>query len=85
MLTYSGLTVQDGQKEENIIFNAEAIKSKYPTIVADNYRYRGVVKNHNVWRHYGVKKSQIGLDSARGTTCWTIGVFDFFIECTEVN
>ena len=44
MLTYSGLTVQDGQKEENIIFNAEAIKSKYPTIVADNYRYRGVVE-----------------------------------------
>ena len=43
------------------------------------------MENNNVLKNDGGKKSQIGLVSACGTTCWSIQVFDFFIECNEVN
>ena len=58
--------------------NGEVVKFKYPIIVANHYRYRVCVGNHNSLRHDGGKKYRIGLESARLTTCWTIRVFDFF-------
>ena len=43
------------------------------------------MENHNnLRRDYGTKY-QIGLESARVTTWWTILVFDFFVLCTEAN
>ena len=39
----------------------------------------------NALRHAGKTKSQIGLESARGTTWWPIQGFVFFTVCTEVN
>ena len=39
----------------------------------------------NDLRHDVRTKYQIGLKSARGTTWLPIGVFDFFIACTEMN
>ena len=41
--------------------------------------------NHNGLIHDGGNKYQIGLESARGTTWWTIQVFTFFLKCTEVS
>ena len=52
--------------------NGQLFKFKYPEIVADHYRYRGTVDNHNASRHDGGKKSQIGLDSAWEKTWWPI-------------
>ena len=65
--------------------NGEVFKFKYPTIVADNYRYRGTVENHNSLSHDNGTKSQIGPGSAGGTTCYPTQVFLFFVACTEVN
>ena len=53
MLMYSGLTVPDGHKLEIIMVNGEVVEFKYPHIVADHYRYRGVVDNNNSLRHDG--------------------------------
>ena len=52
--------------------NGEIVKFKYPEVVADHYRYRGAVENHNALRHYGGTKSQFGLESKWGTTWWPI-------------
>ena len=57
--------------------NAEAVKFKYPEVVADHYKYRGAMDNHNALRHDGGTKSQIGLESAWGTTWWPILFFYF--------
>ena len=65
--------------------NGEVVKFKYPEVVADHYRYRGEVENHNELRHNGGNKYKIGLESKRGTTWWPIQVFSLFIACTEVN
>ena len=51
MLTFSGLTVPEGQKEERRMANGEVGKLKYPEIVADHYIYRGAVDNKNDLRH----------------------------------
>ena len=85
MSTFSGLTVPEGQKEERIMVNGEIVKFKYSSIVANHYRYRRAVDNNNDLRHDGGIKSQIGLESVRGTTWWPIQVFAFFVACTEVD
>ena len=77
MSTFSGLTVPEGQKEERRMVNGEVVKFKYPEVVADHYRYRETVENHNDLRHYEGTKSQIGLESSWGTTWWPIRVFLF--------
>ena len=44
------------------MMNGEVVNFKYPTVVADNYRYRGgAMDNHNVLRHDGGTKYQTGL------------------------
>ena len=65
--------------------NVEVVKFKYTAIVADDYIYRGAVDNHNALRYDVGTKSQIGLESAWGTTWWSTQLFAFFIACTEVN
>ena len=57
--------------------NGEIVKFKYPEVVADHYRYRLVVENHNYLRHDGRTKSKFGLESKWGTTWWPIQVFAF--------
>ena len=51
MSTFSGLTVPEGQTEEIRMVNGEVVKFKYPEFVADHYRYRGAVENHNTLRY----------------------------------
>ena len=46
--------------------NEEIVKLKYPEVVADHYRYRGGVENHNALRHDGGNKSQFFLESKWG-------------------
>ena len=58
--------------------NEEAVKFKYLEVVAVNYKYRGAVDNHNALRNDGRTNSQIGLESAWGTTGWPIPVLSFF-------
>ena len=41
--------------------NGELVKSTYPEIIADHYRYRLALDNNNVLRHDGGINSQIGL------------------------
>ena len=67
MSTFSGYTVPESQKEERRMVNGKVVKSKYPKLVTDNYKYRGAVDNHNALRHDGWTKSQNGLESAWGT------------------
>ena len=71
-----------GQKEERGMVNGEISRFKYPDIVADCYRCRGSVDNHDSYRHYGGTKSQIGLGVVLGTTWCPIQVLDLFIACT---
>ena len=47
MSNFSGLTVPEGQKEDIRTVNGEIFKLKYPGVVADHYRYRGVLDNQN--------------------------------------
>ena len=61
MSTFSGFTVPEVQKEERRRVNGEVVKSKYPAVVADYYRCRGAVGNHNSLRYDVGTKSQIGL------------------------
>ena len=75
----------ESQKEEIRMVNGEIVKLNYPEVVADHYRYRGAVENHNKFRHDGGTKYQFGLESKWGTIWWPIRVFAFFIACTEVN
>ena len=72
MSTYLGLTVPEGQKEERRMVNGEIVKFKYPEVVADHYRYRGAVDNHNALSHDGRTKSQFGLEGKWGMTWWPI-------------
>ena len=64
--TFSGLAVPEVQKEERSMVNVEEEKFKYPAVVDDYCRFRGVVDNHNVLRHDNRTKSQIGFHSAWG-------------------
>ena len=41
ILTFSGLTVTEGQNKERRMVNGEVVKFKYPKYVADHYRYGG--------------------------------------------
>ena len=63
--------------------NGEVVKFKYPEAVADHYRYREAVDNHNALRYYG--GTRIGLENTQVTTWWPIQVSNFFIACNEVN
>ena len=44
--------------------NGEVVKFKNTEVVADDYRYRGAVDNHNALRHDGGNKHQMFLESA---------------------
>ena len=77
MSNFSGLTIPEVQKEEIRMANGGIVKFKHPEVVADLYRYRGAVENHNSLRHDGRNKYQFGLKSKWGTTWWHIQVFDF--------
>ena len=85
MSNFSGLTVPEGQKEDIRTVNGEIVKFKYPGVVADNYRYRGVLDNQNALKHDGRTKYQFCLEVKWGTNWWPIRAFAFFIACTEVN
>ena len=61
MSTFLGLTVTEGQKEDISMMNGEIVKFKYHEVVANHYRYRGAVENHNALRHDGGTKPQFGL------------------------
>ena len=83
--TFSGLTMTGGHKEEIMMVNGEVVKFNYPAVVADHYRYKGSVDNHNYLRNDDRNNSQICLEIAWGTTCWPIRLFAFFIACNEVD
>ena len=51
------------QKEEIRMANGEIVKFKYPEVVADHYRYKDDLDNHNTLRHDGKTKYQFGLES----------------------
>ena len=61
MSTFSGWTVLEGHKEGIRMVNGGVSKFKYPAVVADYYRCRGAVGNHNSLRYDVGTKSQIGL------------------------
>ena len=69
--------MSEGQKEEIRVVSGEVINFNYPEVVADNYRYKVAVDNHNALRHYGGIKYQIDLDIALRTTWWPILFFIF--------
>ena len=41
MLTFSGLNVPEGQKEDIRMVNGDVFKFKYTEVFADHYEYRG--------------------------------------------
>ena len=53
MSTFLVLTVTEGQKEDRRMVDWEVFKFNYNEVVADNYRYRGEVDNHNALSHDG--------------------------------
>ena len=63
MSTYLSLNVPGCQKEEIRMVNGEIVKFKYPEVVANHYRYRGAVDNHNALRHDVRTKYQFRLES----------------------
>ena len=65
--------------------NGEVVNFNYPEVVADHQKYRVTVYKHNSLRHDGGTKSQIGLESAWGTTWGGNPSSCIFIACTEVN
>ena len=55
--TFSGLSVPEVQKEDRSMVNVEEVKFKYPAVVDDYCRFRGVVDNNNLLRHDNKTKS----------------------------
>ena len=55
--TFSGLAVPEVQKEDRSMVNVEEVKFKYPEVVDDYCRFRGVVDNNNLLRHDNKTKS----------------------------
>jgi Transposase IS4 len=66
----------------NIMVNRtrQNIKFQYPEVVANHYRYRHAVDDHNARRH-----APISLESTWKTTAWSHRVFAFIIAISEVN
>ena len=85
MSTYFRLMVRDDQKEEYRFSKGQVLTFKYAEPFYCHYLYRGDVDNHNDMRHDGGTKQKVGLENAWITHRWSIGVFTFFIACTEVN
>ena len=52
--------------------NGGVVKFNYPVVIPGNYRYKGVVENHDYLGDSDGTKSQIGLESTWVTTWWTI-------------
>ena len=75
----------EGQKGEVIILNGEVVKFNYLEVVADHYKYRGAVYNHNSLRHDDGTKSQNIFGECMGNDLVAHPIFAFFIACAEVN
>ena len=77
MSAFSGFSMLGNQKKKRSMVNVEVVKLNYTDIVSVHYRYSGEVYNNNALRYYGRENSQIGFESAWGTTWWPIR-FSFF-------
>ena len=62
--TFLGLYIPEDKKEEISMLNREVFKFKHTEVVAENYRSRGGMENHNALRNYGGTKPQISLKIA---------------------
>lgn len=87
MSTYGALTEHSDQKfsYRGSVATGDATKFKYKEVVANHYKYRGAVDEHNSKRHDGGTGDGIGLEASWATTRWENRVFAFILGVSEVN
>lgn len=87
MSTYGALIEHQDQKRSyrGSIASGDATSFKYKEVVANHYKYRGAVDEHNSKRHDGGTGDGIGLEASWGTTRWENRVFSFILGVSEVN
>lgn len=87
MTTYGALIEHRDQKlsYRGSIATGHATSFKYKEVIANHYRYRGAVDEHNAKRHDGGIGDGIGLEASWGTSRWENRVLSFILGVLEVN
>jgi hypothetical protein len=82
MSTYGRLEKM-GEEARRFVTTGGRIERKeflYPEVIANHYKYRGMVDSHNAKRH-----SPISLETTWATKSWPNRVFAFLLAVSEVN
>ena len=88
MSTYGSLIVKDGQRDSVRVLKDDTRtmkRFKYTEVVANHFKYRGAVDDHNGKRHDCGSKNGLSLESTWTTNRWENKVFSFILAITEVN
>jgi len=87
MSTYGSLIVKDGQRDSVRVSKEDRTmkRFKYTEVVANHFKYRGAVDDHNGKRHDCGSKNGLSLESTWTTNRWENKVFSFILAITEVN
>jgi hypothetical protein len=83
MMSTYGTLLRQGKETKRTIVNdglLKIYKFQYPEIVANHYKFRHMVDDHNARRH-----APISLEETWATSTWTHRVLAFLIAITEVN
>lgn len=80
MSTYGTLERMGKMNYRNFVGNAPQHSFQYPEVVANHYKYRHIVDDHNARRH-----SPISLEETWATKRWANRVFAFLLSITEIN
>jgi Transposase IS4 len=82
MSTY-GTLEKKGKEARRFVMTRGTTEKKefqYPEVIANHYKYRGLVDSHNAKRH-----APISLETTWATKSWIHRVFAFLLAITEVN
>lgn len=87
MSTYGALTELHDQEfsYRGSAAAGDATHFKYKEVVANHYKYRGAVDEHNAKRHDGGTCCGISLESSWATARWENRVFSYMLGVSEVN
>jgi hypothetical protein len=80
MMTTYGTMEREGKFTKRKLNNGEAVIFQYPEVIANHFKYRHIVDDHNAKRH-----APISLEVVFATKQWERRVFTFLLAVTEVN
>lgn len=80
MMTTYGTCERYGKITKRNVNNDEVITFQYPEVIANHFKYRHIVDDHNAKRH-----APISIEVVWATKQWEKRVFTFLLAVTEVN